>query len=135
MEFARFGATGMRVSRLCLGRMANGSTWRRDKMLDVVASRSFIREASDKRINFFETVDVCSTGLTEEILGRALKDFTNPLDVVILTKALGETGKVVNTRGHCRKHILEAIDGSLKRMGTDCVDLYQPGRFDPVDAP
>jgi len=131
MEFTRFGATGMKVSRLCLGYMTYGSSSWREWVLDEAASRPFIKEALEKGINFFDTADVYSTGVSEEILGRALKDFAKRSDVVIATKVHGEMGKGANARGLSRKHILEAIDASLKRLGTDYVDLYQIHRFDP----
>ena len=131
MEMTRFGKTGMKVSRLCLGCMTYGSPSWREWILEEEASRPFIREALDKGINFFDTADVYSLGKSEEILGRALRDFSKRHEVVIATKVNGVMGPGANSGGLSRKHILEAIDHSLKRLGTDYVDLYQIHRFDP----
>jgi len=131
MDMTRFGKTGMKVSRLCLGCMTYGSRSWREWILEEEASRPFIREALDKGINFFDTADVYSIGRSEEILGRALRDFAVRHEVVIATKVNGAMGPGANSGGLSRKHILEAIDHSLKRLGTDYVDLYQIHRFDP----
>lgn len=132
MEYVRFGKTGMRVSRLCLGCMTYGSAKWREWVLDEETSRPFIREALEKGINFFDTADVYSIGASEEIVGRALKEYAKRHEVVIATKVHGQTGPDANARGLSRKHIMEAIDASLKRLGTDYVDLYQIHRFDPA---
>ena len=131
MEITRFGKTGMRVSKLCLGCMTYGSPDWREWVLDEAASRPFIKEAVERGINFFDTADVYSIGASEEIVGRALKDFAKRHEVVIATKVHGAMGKSANAGGLSRKHIMEAIDHSLKRLGTDYVDLYQIHRFDP----
>ena len=132
MNTVRFGKTGMAVSKLCLGCMTYGSTKWREWVLDEEASRPFLREALEKGINFFDTADVYSQGVSEEIVGRALKDFApTRSDVVIATKVHGVMGSAANAKGLSRKHIMEAIDASLKRLGTDYVDLYQIHRFDP----
>ena len=131
MDTVRFGKTGMRVSKLCLGCMTYGSPTWREWILEEEASRPFIREALEKGINFFDTADVYSQGASEEILGRALKDYAKRPEVVIATKVHGAMGPGANAKGLSRKHILEAIDASLKRLGTDYVDLYQIHRFDP----
>ena len=131
MEYTRFGKTGMKVSRLCLGCMTYGSSKWREWVLEEEASRPFIREALEKGINFFDTADVYSLGASEEILGRALKDFAKRDEVVIATKVFNPMGPSANARGLSRKHIMEAIDASLRRLGTDYVDLYQIHRFDP----
>jgi aryl-alcohol dehydrogenase-like predicted oxidoreductase len=130
MEYVRFGKTGMKVSRLCLGCMTYGSTKWREWVLEEEASRPFIREALEKGINFFDTADVYSLGASEEILGRALKDFAKRDEVVIATKVFNAMGSVPNARGLSRKHVMEAIDASLKRLAADYVDLYQIHRFD-----
>jgi len=132
MEYVKFGRTGMHVSRLCLGCMTYGSRKWRDWILEEEASRPFIREALEKGINFFDTADVYSQGASEEILGRALKEYARRPEVVIATKVHGPMGPAVNAKGLSRKHILEGIDASLKRLGTDYVDLYQIHRFDPL---
>ncbi|WP_158813687.1 aldo/keto reductase [Methylocapsa sp. S129] len=130
MEYTRFGKTGMKVSRLCLGCMTYGSPKWREWILDEEASRPFIKEALEKGINFFDTADVYSLGASEEILGRALKDFAKRDEVVVATKVCSPMGSDVNARGLSRKHIMESIDASLRRLGTDYVDLYQIHRFD-----
>jgi 1-deoxyxylulose-5-phosphate synthase len=130
MDYTRFGKTGMKVSKLCLGCMTYGSPKWREWVLEEEASRPFIREALEKGINFFDTADVYSLGASEEILGRAIKDFAQRDEVVIATKVFNPMGPGVNARGLSRKHIMEAIDISLRRLGTDYVDLYQIHRFD-----
>src|SRR5579871_6588129 len=131
METVKFGKTGMQVSRVCLGCMTYGSTKWRDWVLEEEASRPFIKEALEKGINFFDTADVYSQGASEEIVGRALKEYAKRHEVVIATKVHGAMGSDPNAKGLSRKHVLEAIDASLKRLGTDYVDLYQIHRFDP----
>ncbi len=131
MDYVRFGRTGMKVSKLCLGCMTYGSSKWRDWVLDEEASRPFIREALEKGINFFDTSDMYSVGASEEILGRAVKEFATRSEVVIATKVFNPMGPGPNAGGLSRKHIMEGIDASLKRLGTDYVDLYQIHRFDP----
>jgi aryl-alcohol dehydrogenase-like predicted oxidoreductase len=131
MEYIRFGATGMKVSRICLGCMSYGGPNERWKWaLDEEQSRPFIKRALDLGINFFDTADVYSFGMSESILGRALKDFTKREDVVIATKVRSEMGPGPNDQGLSRKHILSSIDASLNRLGTDYVDIYQIHRWD-----
>jgi aryl-alcohol dehydrogenase-like predicted oxidoreductase len=130
MDYVRFGKTGMKVSRLCLGCMTYGSTAWRDWVLDEEASRPFIKRALELGINFFDTADVYSVGASEEVVGRALKDFARREDVVIGTKLFNSMGPGPNARGLSRKHVMEAVDASLKRLGTDYIDLYQIHRFD-----
>jgi 1-deoxyxylulose-5-phosphate synthase len=131
MEYVRLGSTGMKVSRLCLGCMTYGSPDWRAWVLDETASRPFIRKALDLGINFFDTADMYSLGASEEVLGRALLDFASRDDVVIATKVFNPMSDKPNDRGLSRKHILAGIDASLKRLGTDHVDLYVIHRFDP----
>ena len=130
MDYTRFGKTGMKVSRLCLGCMTYGSTKWRDWVLEEEASRPFIKQALERGVNFFDTADMYSLGASEEILGRAIKDFAKRDEVVIATKLFNPMGAGVNARGLSRKHVMEAIDASLRRLGTDYVDLYQIHRFD-----
>ena len=132
MDYVRFGKTGLQVSRLCLGCMTYGSPAWRDWVLDEDASRPFFREAVERGINFFDTADVYSLGVSEEITGRALKAFAKRPEVVIATKVHGKMGKDANSGGLSRKHIMEGIDASLRRLQTDYVDLYQIHRFDPA---
>ena len=132
MEYVRFGSTGMKVSRICLGCMSYGGPNERWKWaLDEETSRPFIKRALELGINFFDTANVYSRGRSEEIVGKALRDFAASRDeVVIATKVHGEMGPGPNDHGLSRKHILSAIDASLKRLGTDYVDLYQIHRWD-----
>ncbi|MDQ2978945.1 MAG: aldo/keto reductase [Acidobacteriota bacterium] len=131
MDYLRLGSTGLKVSRLCLGTMTYGSTAWRPWVLSEEASRPFFRQALEAGINFFDTADMYSDGASEEVTGRALKDFARREDVVIATKVFQPMGPGVNDRGLSRKHIFQAIDASLSRLGTDYVDLYQTHRFDP----
>lgn len=132
MEYVNLGATGLKVSRICLGTMTYGSSKWREWVLDEEASRPLIRQAIEAGINFFDTADMYSLGVSEEVVGRALKDFGRPRDqIVIGTKVFYPVGQDPNQRGLSRKHIMHAIDNSLRRLGTDYVDLYQIHRFDP----
>src|SRR5450755_62959 len=132
MDYVNLGSTGLKVSRICLGTMTYGSKKWREWVLDEEESRPFIKKALDAGINFFDTADMYSVGASEEVLGRALKDFGPSRDrVVIATKVYTPMGDDPNQRGLSRKHIRHAIDDSLKRLGTDYVDLYQIHRFDP----
>ena len=130
MDYVRLGHTGMKVSRICLGCMTYGSPKWRDWILDDAASRPFFKQALDLGINFFDTADVYSLGASEEVTGRALKEMAKRDQIVIATKVCSPMGKSANDRGLSRKHIMESIDASLKRLGTDYVDLYQIHRWD-----
>jgi 1-deoxyxylulose-5-phosphate synthase len=131
MEYTNLGTTGVKVSRICLGCMTYGRKSWRQWVLEEEEGRPFIKQALDLGINFFDTADMYSVGTSEEILGRALKDFGPPRDkLVIATKVFFPMGDDPNQKGLSRKHILHAIDDSLRRMGTDYVDLYQIHRFD-----
>ena len=131
MDYVNLGRTGLRVSRLCLGTMTFGSTAWRPWILPEDASRPFIRRALDAGVNFFDTADMYSRGVSEEIVGRALADYATRDEVVIATKAFFPMGDGPNDRGLSRKHLFDAVDASLRRLGTDHVDLYQIHRFDP----
>jgi len=125
------GSTGLKVSRLCLGMMTYGSKKWREWVLEEEEARPFIKRALDAGINFFDTADVYSEGVSEEITGRAMKHFGVRRDsVVIATKVHGVMGSDPNQRGLSRKHIMHAIDDSLKRLDMEYVDLYQIHRFD-----
>jgi len=130
MDYVRLGKTGLKVSRLCLGCMTYGTSKWRPWVLDEEAARPFVKRALDHGINFFDTADMYSNGASEEVLGRALKDFAKRHEVVIATKVYSKMGEAPNDRGLSRKHILDSIDGSLRRLGTDHVDLYQTHRWD-----
>ena len=132
MEYVNLGTTGLKVSRICLGTMTYGTKKWREWVLEEEESRPFIQRALESGINFFDTADVYSLGASEEILGRALKDFGPSRDrLVIATKVFNPMGDDVNQAGLSRKHIRHAIDDSLRRLKTDYVDLYQIHRFDP----
>src|SRR4028118_1881790 len=133
MDFTRLGRTGLKVSRICLGCMSYGTPEWRDWVLPEEASRPFIRRALELGINFFDTANMYSLGASEEVLGRALRDFRDLArrdQVVIATKLYFPMGDGPNEKGLSRKHIFDAIDGSLRRLGTDYVDLYQIHRWD-----
>src|SRR5712664_4825949 len=131
MEYVRFGSTGLKVSRLCLGAMSYGSKKWREWVLEEDDARPVIRHAIEAGINFFDGADMYSTGVSEEILGRALADFGPGRDrLAIATKLYMPMSNDPNDRGLSRKHILKSIDNSLRRLGTDYVDLYQIHRFD-----
>ncbi|HKD14021.1 MAG TPA: aldo/keto reductase [Candidatus Angelobacter sp.] len=131
MHFVNLGSTGLKVSRLCLGCMTYGSKQWREWVLDENESRPFIKQALELGINFFDTADMYSLGKSEEVLGRALKDFGPAREnLAIATKVFFPMGDGPNQKGLSRKHIMHAIDASLRRLGTDYVDLYQIHRFD-----
>jgi 1-deoxyxylulose-5-phosphate synthase len=134
MEYVRFGSTGLKVSRLCLGTMTYGTPAWRPWVLDEGQSRPFIKRAVESGINFFDTADMYSRGVSEEVVGRALNDFTTRDQVILATKVFYPMGDGPNDRGLSRKHIFDAIDRSLRRLGTDYVDLYQIHRLD-ADTP
>jgi aryl-alcohol dehydrogenase-like predicted oxidoreductase len=132
MQYVNLGSTGVKVSRLCLGTMTYGSKQWREWVLDEEESRPFFRRAHEAGINFYDSADMYSLGASEEVLGRALKELAIPREtVVIATKVFNPMGPGPNQRGLSRKHLRHAIDASLKRLGTDYVDLYQIHRFDP----
>src|SRR5438552_6049997 len=135
MEYTKLGRTGLDVSRICLGCMSygGGNLGNHAWVLGEEESRPFIKKALEAGINFFDTADVYSVGRSEEIVGKALKDFAQSRDrVVIATKVCGVMGDDVNDRGLSRKHIMHSIDNSLRRLQTDYIDLYQIHRFDPT---
>ena len=134
MEYVKFGNTGLGVSRLCIGCMTYGipDRGRHPWTLDEEKSRPLIKQAVELGINFFDTANVYSDGTSEEILGRALKEFTRREDVVIATKVHGRMRPGPNGAGLSRKAIFGELDNSLRRLGTDFVDLYQIHRWDPT---
>ncbi|HEY9126609.1 MAG TPA: aldo/keto reductase, partial [Acidobacteriaceae bacterium] len=132
MEYINLGSTGLKVSRLALGMMTYGAKSWREWVLEEEESKPFIRRAIEAGINFFDTADIYSLGVSEEITGRALKEYApNREEVVIATKVFNPMSDGLNDRGLSRKHIHDAIDKSLRRLGVDYVDLYQIHRFDP----
>jgi aryl-alcohol dehydrogenase-like predicted oxidoreductase len=132
MEYTRLGNTGMKVSRICLGCMGFGDAehWVHKWVLNEEDSRPIIKKALELGINFFDTANIYSIGVSEEILGRALKDFAKRDEVIIATKLHGKMSDAPNGSGLSRKAVLSEIDNSLKRLGTDYVDLYQIHRWD-----
>ena len=132
MEFINLGRTGLKVSRICLGCMTYGIPERGGHpwTLNEEASRPFIKRAVELGINFFDTANVYSDGTSEEILGRALRDYAKRDEVVIATKVFSKMGEGPNRRGLSRKAIFAEIDASLSRLRTDYVDLYQTHRWD-----
>jgi len=131
MQYASLGRSGLKVSRICLGMMSYGSSKWRPWVLDEDAARPFVKKALELGVTFFDTADMYSEGMSEEVLGRAVRDFAKREDLVIATKVFYPMGKSPNDRGLSRKHILSAIDASLRRLGMDYVDLYQIHRYDP----
>ena len=131
MQYVNLGKTGLKVSRLCLGTMTYGSSKWRPWVLDEEAARPFFQRAVEAGINFFDTADMYSVGLSETVVGHAIREYTRRDDVVIATKVYFPMGPGPNDRGLSRKHIMAAIDSSLRRLATEYVDLYQIHRFDP----
>lgn len=130
MQYVKLGKSGLKVSRICLGAMSYGGPSDRAWILPEEEGRPFIRRALELGINFFDTADMYSRGASEEVLGRALRDYATRDDVVIATKVFYPMGDKPNDRGLSRKHIMASIDSSLRRLGTDHVDLYQIHRWD-----
>jgi aryl-alcohol dehydrogenase-like predicted oxidoreductase len=136
MKYVNLGRTGLKVSRLCLGMMTYGDPTWRSWVLTEEDGRPFVKRALELGINFFDTADMYSIGVSEQILGRAIRDFAARDKVVIATKLYNPMSDDPNDRGLSRKHVLASIDNSLKRLDTDFVDLYQIHRWDsetPID--
>ena len=132
MDYVNLGRSGLKVSRLCLGMMSFGTPAWRTWVLSEDSSRPIIRRALEHGINFFDTADMYSEGVSEEVLGRTMRDFAKRDEIVVATKVFYPLGKHANAGGLSRKHILQAIDDSLRRLGMEYVDLYQIHRHDPV---
>jgi aryl-alcohol dehydrogenase (NADP+) len=130
MRYVNLGHSGLKVSPICLGTMAFGSPQWQQWTIGEEASRQIVARALELGINFFDTADVYSNGLSEEILGKALKEFADRSQVVIATKVNGPMGPGPNQRGLSRSHILDAVDASLNRLQTDYLDLYYIHRWD-----
>ena len=131
MEYIRLGSTGMKISRICLGCMSYGVAQDRwNWVLNEEQSRPYIKRALEMGINFFDTANVYANGTSEEFLGRALKDFAKRDEVIIATKVRSRMREGPNGEGLSRKAILNEIDNSLMRLGTDYVDPYQIHRWD-----
>src|SRR5512132_2528919 len=132
MHYVNLGSTGLRVSRLCLGMMSFGSGEQRPWHLSEQEAEPLVRAAIEGGITFFDTADMYSDGASEEITGRLLRKFLTRDEFVVGTKVFYQTTPGQNGRGLSRKHILSAIDASLRRLGMDYVDLYQIHRWDPT---
>jgi aryl-alcohol dehydrogenase-like predicted oxidoreductase len=131
VEYVRLGSAGLKVSRICLGMMSYGSQAERAWHLDEAAAEPIVKAAIDGGVTFFDTADTYSNGVTEEITGSLLgRLFDRREDYVLATKVYFPMGPGPNDRGLSRKHVLAAIDASLRRLGTDYVDLYQIHRWD-----
>ncbi len=133
MDYTRLGATGLQVSRICLGCMSYGTPDRgaHPWSLDEAAARPFFRRALELGVTFFDTANVYSDGTSEEITGRALRDFAQRDEVVIATKLHGRMHPGPGGAGLSRKAVFAQVDASLRRLGTDHIDLYQTHRWDP----
>src|SRR5262244_4550728 len=125
MKYATLGRTGLTVSRICLGCMSYGSPRWRPWVLDAQQAMPFFRRAIEAGINFFDTADMYSLGASEEVTGKALRQYGRREELVIATKVFFPVADGPNRRGLSRKHILEACDASLKRLGIEYIDLYQ----------
>ncbi len=130
MEYVGLGNTGLKVSRICLGCMSYGDKRWREWVITGEEARAHFAAALEAGVNFFDTADVYSTGVSEEITGRWLGEMASRDEVVLATKVNGAMGPGPNRRGLSRKHILEACDASLRRLKTDFIDLYQIHRWD-----
>lgn len=130
MEYTKLGRTGLDVSRICLGCMSYGDKQWRDWVLEEEEARPFFRRAVEAGINFFDTADMYSRGRSEEITGKMLREFGRREEVVIATKVFFPFGEGPNLGGLSRKHIQEACEASLRRLGVDVIDLYQIHRLD-----
>jgi aryl-alcohol dehydrogenase-like predicted oxidoreductase len=131
MHYTYLGHTGVKVSRLCLGCMSYGDPRWRPWVLDEQAAMPFFRKAVEAGINFFDTADVYSLGVSEEITGKALREYAKMEQVVIATKVFNPIGEGPNMAGLSRKHIQQGCEASLRRLGVETIDLYQIHRFDP----
>ncbi|HEY0929556.1 MAG TPA: aldo/keto reductase [Gemmatimonas sp.] len=131
MRYTTLGSTGLTVSRICLGCMTFGTPDWRPWVLSDADSRPFFQRAIEQGINFFDTADMYSLGVSEEVTGRALREFGNLDELVIATKVNFPMTDRPNMRGLSRKHIVQGCEASLKRLGIDTIDLYQIHRFDP----
>jgi len=134
VQYVKLGRTGLEVSRICLGCMSYGDSTRgfHGWALDEETSRPFYRKAIESGINFFDTANVYSAGTSEEFLGRALKEMADRDDVVVATKLYNRMRKAPNGAGLSRKAIMAEAENSLRRLGTDYIDIYQIHRFDPL---
>ena len=130
MEYTRLGKSGLKVSRICLGMMTYGSKSWREWVLDEATCEAHVKRALELGINFFDTANVYSVGVSEEMTGRALKKYAKRENVILATKVRGQMSDDPNGSGLSRKHIMDQVDASLRRLDTDYIDLYQIHRWD-----
>ena len=130
MQYAQLGHSGLTVSRICLGCMSYGTSKWRPWVLDEADSKPFYKKALDLGINFFDTADMYSLGVSEEVTGRALRELANMEEIVLATKVNFPMSSGQNMGGLSRKHIVQGCEASLKRLGVETIDLYQIHRFD-----
>ena len=136
MQYTYLGRTGVKVSRLCLGCMSYGDKKWRPWVLGERAAMPFFRKAIEAGINFFDTANVYSQGVSEQITGKALRQYAKLDEVVLATKVFSSMGEGPNMQGLSRKHIQQGCEASLRRLGVETIDLYQVHRFDahtPLD--
>jgi aryl-alcohol dehydrogenase-like predicted oxidoreductase len=131
VQYTQLGRTGLTVSRICLGCMSYGDPGWRPWVLDEAAARPFFRAAVEAGINFFDTADMYSLGVSEEVTGRALRELANMDEVVLATKVNFPMSDRPNMGGLSRKHVVQGCEASLRRLGVETIDLYQIHRFDP----
>ena len=131
MDYVNLGRSGLKVSRICLGMMTYAPTKWRPWTIEEAEARLFVRHALELGINFFDTADMYALGGSEEVTGRALRDFGQRDRVVLATKLFYPLDDDPNGQGLSRKHVMAAVEGSLRRLGTDYIDLYQIHRWDP----
>src|SRR5579859_1288049 len=132
MQYIQLGRSGLTVSRICLGCMSYGSPSWRPWVLDETAARPFFRRAVEAGINFFDTSDMYSAGVSEEVTGRALRELANRDEIVVATKVYFPLSAGPSQSGLSRKHVVQACEASLRRLGLEAIDLYQLHRFDPA---
>jgi aryl-alcohol dehydrogenase-like predicted oxidoreductase len=129
VKFTQLGKSGLVISRICLGCMTYGTPKWRPWVLDEVDSRPFFKKALELGVNFFDTADMYSLGVSEEVTGRALREMANMDEIVLATKVYNPMGDGPNMRGLSRKHIIQGCEASLRRLGVETIDLYQIHRF------
>jgi aryl-alcohol dehydrogenase-like predicted oxidoreductase len=129
MKYTQLGGSGLAVSRICLGCMTYGTPNWRPWVLDEIDARPFYRRALELGINFFDTADMYSMGVSEEVAGHALREMANMEEIVLATKVHFPMGDGPNMGGISRKHIVQACEASLRRLGVETIDLYQIHRF------
>src|SRR5436309_8608037 len=129
MQYVNLGRTGLKVSRICLGCMTFGSKKWREWVIEEEESRPVIKHALDLGINFFDTADMYSMGVSEEVTGRALREMAKMEEIVLATKVHFPMSEGPNMSGISRKHIVQACEASLRRLGVETIDLYQIHRF------